>query len=83
MAYSSFSKTDFKFGFLCYPSDQIEIKSIQYKNGINDITNTVFILGVPLKKDSINETKRVLTNELNIIERKQRPGNKVYKSLGV
>lgn len=70
MAYSSFSKTDFKFGFLCYPSDQIEIKSIQYKNGINKVTNTILILGIPLKKDSITDTKRLLTKELNEIERK-------------
>jgi len=70
MAYSSFSKTDFKFGFLCYPSDQIEVKSIQFKNGINEATNTILILGVPLKKSSIWETKRLLTNELNEIERK-------------
>ena len=70
MAYSSFSKTDLKYGFLCYPSDQIEIKSIQYKNGINEATNAIFILGVPLKKDSINEIKRLLINELNEIERR-------------
>jgi hypothetical protein len=73
MAYSSFSKTDFKFGFLCYPSDQIEVKSIQFKNGINEVTNTILILGVPLKKSSIGETKRLLTNELNEIERKTTP----------
>lgn len=77
MAYSSFSKTDFKFGFLCYPSDKIEIKSIQYKNGINKAINTIFILGIPLKKNSINETKRLLISEFNLIERKQRPGNNV------
>ena len=70
MAYSSFSKTEFKYGFLCYPSDQVELKTIQYKNGINEATNTILILGVPLKKESINETKRLLTNELNEIERK-------------
>jgi len=70
MAYFSFSKTDFKFGFLCYPSDQIEVKSIQFKNGINEATNTILILGVPLKKASIRETKRLLTNELDEIERK-------------
>lgn len=70
MAYSSFSKTDFKFGFLCYPSDQIELKTIKYKNSINDATNTILILGVPLKKDFINETKKLLSNKLNEIERK-------------
>ncbi|MCX7929002.1 MAG: hypothetical protein N2558_04985 [Patescibacteria group bacterium] len=68
MAYSSFSKTDSKFGFLCYPSDQIELESIEYRNGINDTTNTIFILGVPVKRDSINETKKELTKTLNEIE---------------
>jgi len=70
MAYSSFSKTDFKYGFLCYPSDQLELKTIKYKNGINEVTNTVSIMGIPLKKNSINEAKRLLTNELNTIERR-------------
>ncbi|MBN9296296.1 MAG: hypothetical protein J0I41_04745 [Filimonas sp.] len=68
MAYSSFSKTDAKFGFLCYPSDQIELKVNQYKNGINEATSTILILGVPLKKDSIHETKRLLVKELNKME---------------
>ncbi|MEO5789635.1 hypothetical protein [Gelidibacter sp.] len=68
MAYSSFSKSDFKYGFLCYPSDKIEIKHIEYKNGINKVTNSILILGVPLRKDAIKETKRLLTNELNKIE---------------
>lgn len=68
MAYSSFSKTDFKFGFLCYPSDSLEIKSIKYKNGINEATNTILVLGVPLKKESINEAKKLLFEVLNIIE---------------
>ena len=70
MAYSSFSRTDTKYGFLCYPSDQIEIKSIRYRNGINETTMTIIILGVPLRKDSIKETKRLLINELNEIERR-------------
>lgn len=69
MAYSSFSKTDFKYGFLCYPSDNIELKSIQYKNGINEAINTILILGVPLKKDSVNETKRLLIDKINVFER--------------
>ncbi|MBE2281364.1 MAG: hypothetical protein IAE91_13310 [Ignavibacteriaceae bacterium] len=64
MAYSSFSKTDFKNGFLCYPSNSIEIKSIQYKNGINEVTNTILILGVPLKKDNKKKKKRLIINNL-------------------
>lgn len=68
MAYSSFSKTDLKYGFLCYPSNQLEVKTITYKNGINEIRNTIFIMGIPLKKEIINEAKRLLADELNKIE---------------
>jgi hypothetical protein len=70
MAYTSFSNTDFKYGFLCYPSDQLELETIKYKNVINEVKNTVLIMGISLKKDSINEAKRLLTNELNELERR-------------
>lgn len=68
VAYSSFGKTDLKFGFLCYPSDQLEIKTIEYKNKINEVTSMIFVLGIPLKKDCIFEAKRLLIKEFNIIE---------------
>ena len=70
MAYTSFSKTDFKYGFLCYPSDHLELEAIEYKNGINEVTNKVLVMGIPLKKCSINVAKRLLTNELNELERR-------------
>ncbi|PZV83149.1 hypothetical protein CLV31_107101 [Algoriphagus aquaeductus] len=68
MAYSSFSKSENKIGILCYPSECLEIKSISYKNGINSVNNTIFILGVPLKKDCISEVKRLIINEINSLE---------------
>lgn len=68
MAYSSFSKTDAKYGFLCYPSDKVEIKKTIYKNNINQSSNTVLVCGIPLKKESINEVKKILMIELNKIE---------------
>jgi hypothetical protein len=58
MAYSSFSKTENKYGFLCYPSDKIEVKNIQFKNRINEVTNTVILLGIPLKATIVNEAKK-------------------------
>jgi hypothetical protein len=75
MAYTSFSKTDLKYGFLCYPSDQLELKTIKYKNGINEVTNTVLIMGIPLKKDIINEAKQLLKIKFNELEKEQRPAN--------
>ncbi|SHM69626.1 hypothetical protein [Flavobacterium chilense] len=68
MAYSSFSKTDCKFGFLCYPSDQLEVKTIKYKNTINEVTSMIFVFGIPLQKDCIFEAKRLLIKEFSIIE---------------
>ncbi|MFC3414677.1 McrC family protein [Algoriphagus hitonicola] len=68
MAYSSFSKTDLKYGFLCYPSDQIELKTIEYRNGINEVKNSILILGVPLKLKVINEVKKLLVETLNKLE---------------
>lgn len=68
MAYSSFSKTDLKFNFLCYPSEQVELRRIQYENGVNRIKNSIFILGIPLKKSIINDAKKLLINEFHDIE---------------
>lgn len=69
MAYTSFSSTDVKYGFLCYPSDKLELKITKYKNGINDSTNSIFVLGIPLKKDLIVDAKRLLMNEISKIEK--------------
>jgi hypothetical protein len=68
MAYSSFSKTELKHGFLCYPSDKIEIKTTKYRNGINAVTNSIIILGLPLKKASINDAIKILISTLNEID---------------
>jgi hypothetical protein len=77
MAYTSFSKTEYKYGFLCYPSEELELKTIKYKNGINKITNTVIVMGIPLKKGSIIEAKRLLTNQLNELERDNETSNTI------
>lgn len=71
LAYNSFSATESKFGCLCYPSNKVEMKRISYKNAINEVVNTVFILGVPLKKDSINEIKQLLVELISEITREE------------
>jgi hypothetical protein len=68
MAYSSFSKTEAKYGFLCYPSNKVEIKKISYKNNINQSTNNIFICGIPLKKGFIQDVKKNIMSELHKIE---------------
>jgi hypothetical protein len=65
MAYSAFSKTTHKFGFLCYPSHQLELKKVIFKNIINEVTNTIIVCGFPLKKSCIGEAKKYLSIQLN------------------
>lgn len=68
MAYSSFSKFHNKTGVLCYPSERVQLKTISYRNSINDVKNTTLILGIPLKKESISEVKKLIINEINYLE---------------
>ncbi|MFC0603599.1 hypothetical protein ACFFGA_03470 [Winogradskyella pulchriflava] len=67
MSYSSFDKTSSKNGFLCYPSETLESKTIKFQNGINEVTNAITIIGIPLKKENIHEIKIHLINEINRI----------------
>lgn len=68
LAYTSFSKTKTKFGLLCYPSQEIELKEIKYLNSLNQTSSNIKILGLPLNKNSISEAKSLLLNELKLIE---------------
>lgn len=64
LAYSSFSKFDLKFGILCYPSQEVEIKEITYQNPINKTESKIIIFGLPLKRSIVNEAKRYLLDYL-------------------
>lgn len=67
LAYSSFSSDKSKFGILCYPSQQLEIKNIKYVNPINQAAGYIKILGLPLKSELIGEAKRLLMSEFSFI----------------
>jgi hypothetical protein len=68
VAYSAFSSTVRKYGFLCYPSIKTEIKNVKYTNEINNSEIIIFILGVPLQIKSIQDVKNILANTFNNIE---------------
>ena len=67
LAYSSFSDSQSKYIFLCYPSESVQIKKTNFRNGINQTSNTVMICGIPLKKESIKDARRILMEEINKI----------------
>lgn len=64
MAYTSFAKSDFKLGFLCYPSGGVELKSIKYINGINAAVTEILVLGIPLRKDSVADVRELLIEQI-------------------
>ncbi|MDH5718574.1 MAG: hypothetical protein OEZ22_13190 [Spirochaetia bacterium] len=69
LSYTSFSSTQRKYCCLCYPSDSIETKKIIYKNSINDISNTIFIIGIPLRIEEIKNIKSQVISILHFIEK--------------
>lgn len=71
LAYSSFSNISFKYGFLCYPSNQVEFKKIEYRNALNNVKNIVFVLGIPLKTNIIPSAKKLIREIFSEIEIKE------------
>jgi hypothetical protein len=69
LAYCSFSKTDQKYGLLIYPSNNLQLEKIKYENGINGVTNTIIVVGLPLKKEFINDAKKLFTKIIGEIEK--------------
>lgn len=65
LAYASFSNAVKKSGILCYPSEQLEIKSTSYNNPINNTQSRITILGLPLQKNTIHEAKGVISQALS------------------
>ena len=62
LSYSSFSCTQLKRGVLCFPSKEVEYKLIEYKNRINNSTNQVYVIGVPVLKNRIVEVVELIVN---------------------
>ena len=55
MAYSSFSKSQDKFCFLCYPSAEVNYEKNRYMNNINGTETYLYSIGVPLSLKEMNK----------------------------
>lgn len=71
LAYSSFSSQSNKLSILCYPSEEIYTKSLEYNYFNNNVSNSVVILGIPFKRDKIvcskDEIKKIINYYLEKI----------------
>lgn len=67
LAYSSFSDAKNKSGFLCYPSNKIEVSKIEYSFSQLGFCNQVLLLGVPFRKSIIPETKNLIIENLELL----------------
>jgi hypothetical protein len=60
LAYSSFNDAKNKVGFLCYPSNKVEISKIEYSFSQMNFSNQICMVGIPFKKESISKTKEII-----------------------
>lgn len=60
LAYMSFSKGDKKQGILCYPSNEVSIKQLKYKNPVNECENNVKLVGIPLSVSAYPDVSKML-----------------------
>lgn len=71
MAYSSFSGSKLKLGILCYPSETVEMKTVEYTNHLNQVSTRILLCGIPLRvsalKESVIELKDALES-INLVE---------------
>ena len=65
LAYTSFTTTGEKLGIICYPSNEIEIKTTRFKNALNDASNRVVIVGIPLKRSVIPDAIRQIASKID------------------
>ena len=56
LAYCSFSESREKSGFLIYPAQILSERVLRLRSPINGLTNTVTLLGIPLKKSECAHT---------------------------
>lgn len=69
LAYCSFNDNKNKIGFLCYPSNKITKKVLNYRNNLNQVSNIVFLIGIPMRKTEIQNTIDFIIEIINAIEK--------------
>ena len=62
LAYSSFSGTRQKHVMLIYPSDHFVSRELDVLSGINGYSTKAYLVGIPLKKSDLEETKQKLSS---------------------
>jgi len=64
LAYNSFNDAKNKIGFLCYPSNKVELSKIEYSFSQMSFSNQIWMIGIPFKKDAIQKAKESLIEEI-------------------
>ena len=62
LAYSSFAGTKQKHVMLIYPSDHFVSRELNVISGINSYSAKAYLVGIPLKKSDLEETKQKLSS---------------------
>lgn len=66
LAYSSFSGNIRKNVMLIYPSDFFICRELDIVSGINGCSSKAYLVGIPLKKSDLEETRKGLSNIIRV-----------------
>lgn len=66
LAYSSFGGNRQKHIMLVYPSDYFVSRELNVVSGINNYSSKAYLIGIPLKKADLEETKRGLSQLIHL-----------------
>ena len=64
-SYNSFDQNRNKMGILIYPHNDIKILQINYSNRINNLTNSTYLIGIPMGLNNVQEIKLSLKDICN------------------
>ncbi len=69
MSYMSFSDQPAKYGFLCYPSTQVESKEIKFSYALNHTQNIIHLVGIPLDINKIDRASQLIKEKIYSLEK--------------
>jgi hypothetical protein len=65
LGYYEFSETSHSISVICYPSDQIEMESSNFSDQMNDGTDKLLVVGIPLRRSVIPDAVGRIAAEID------------------
>jgi hypothetical protein len=68
LAYTTFIKSENKFGILCYPYNEQYISELNYFFPFSNIGSKILLVGIPMQRSKINDFKKLMIEDISKVE---------------